>query len=541
LFTDIAASTEVAVELGDRRWRALQARHHSEVRKQLKRHGGREIDTAGDGFFATFSSPQAGVRCAFAIVLGVRELGLDVRAGLHFGEVESSGEKVGGIAVTTAQRVESAADGGQVLVTDTIAHLVAGSGLEFTDVGSRELKGVPGVWNLFSLDAVDGRPIGLPLDPSDAAETRKRLSPEPAARRNTRLLVPGVIAGILVIAVVGALAIPRPSHSTTSSPSVSALSGAVAAKIDTTDGSVMPVDVPNIPMDAPVGPVVLTQPMGLSGQSFAWFLSFSPASTAGRSQLSQIDRANGTLIGGRRVSTCLSPGPCMTVVGSTLWLAVVRNRSSGSGISVMRIDPTGEQRSVTMPVTSQGEVAGSVRGMTFGDGALWIGDTVLGTVFGVDITTGQPRRPIRLPGGVDGLAYGDGSLWVVDRFEGLLERINPDTGRVVDHTALSGDPTGLVVGGGYVWVTDGTGDGLEKIPTTLTGSNQIHVGAQPVAVAYAEDAVWVANHDDATVSKIDPSSNEVVRTYSVGLHPSAIAVGEGQLWVAGNPSGIDRS
>jgi class 3 adenylate cyclase len=88
LFTDIVSSTEVAVELGDRRWRSLQARHHAEVRRQLKRHGGHEVDTAGDGFFATFASPAAGVRCAFAIVREVRELGLDIRAGLHIGEAE---------------------------------------------------------------------------------------------------------------------------------------------------------------------------------------------------------------------------------------------------------------------------------------------------------------------------------------------------------------------------------------------------------------------------------------------------------------------
>ena len=156
LFTDIVGSSKVATELGDQRWHRVQARHHATVRKQLKRFGGHEVDTAGDGFFITFPSPARGVRCAFEIVREVRELGLDIRAGLHIGEAELAGEKVGGIAVTTAQRVESAAGPGQVLATDTIVHLVAGSGLEFTDLGSRELKGVPGRWELFSLDvAVD--------------------------------------------------------------------------------------------------------------------------------------------------------------------------------------------------------------------------------------------------------------------------------------------------------------------------------------------------------------------------------------------------
>ena len=169
LFTDIAGSSEIAVELGDERWRRLQARHHAEVRRQLKRHGGHEVDTAGDGFFATFSSPAAGVRCADAVVKAVRELGLEVRAGLHIGEAELTGEKVSGIAVTTAARVAALAGAGQVLATDTIVHLTAGSGLTFSDLGTRELKGVPGTWKLSRLTAIDGQQIGETARPGRRA------------------------------------------------------------------------------------------------------------------------------------------------------------------------------------------------------------------------------------------------------------------------------------------------------------------------------------------------------------------------------------
>jgi len=184
LFTDIVGSSEVATELGDRRWKTLQARHHAEVRKHLKRYGGREVDTAGDGFFATFGSPESGVRCAFAIVQGVRELGLDVRAGLHIGVAELSGEKVSGIAVTTAARVSALAGPAQVLATDTIVHMVAGSGCEFTDLGSRELRSVPGHWELSSLDAVDDEPIGPPLEAQQATEYRDRASPVAEPKRS---------------------------------------------------------------------------------------------------------------------------------------------------------------------------------------------------------------------------------------------------------------------------------------------------------------------------------------------------------------------
>src|SRR5512132_4171652 len=125
LFTDIVGSSDVAVELGDRRWRSLQARHRAEIRRRLKRHGGHEVDTAGDGFFATFSRPAEAARCAAEIVEAVRALGLEVRAGVHIGEAELTGEKVSGIAVTTAARVAALASAGQVLATDTVVHLVA--------------------------------------------------------------------------------------------------------------------------------------------------------------------------------------------------------------------------------------------------------------------------------------------------------------------------------------------------------------------------------------------------------------------------------
>jgi class 3 adenylate cyclase len=123
LFTDIVGSTDIAVAFGDQRWRRIQARQHAEVRRELKRFGGHEVDTAGDGFFATFDTPAAGVRCACAIVEAVREVGIGIRAGLHFGEVERVGEKVGGIGVVTGARVSAAAGPGEVLVTSTMVDL----------------------------------------------------------------------------------------------------------------------------------------------------------------------------------------------------------------------------------------------------------------------------------------------------------------------------------------------------------------------------------------------------------------------------------
>jgi class 3 adenylate cyclase len=152
LFTDIVGSTERALELGDARWRELLERHHALVRRQLARFQGRELDTAGDGFFASFDGPARAIRCADAIRSGVRDLGLEIRAGLHTGECEVVDGKIAGIAVHIGARVAGNAEPGEVLVSSTVRDLVAGSGLRFRESRLAELKGVPGEWRLFALE-----------------------------------------------------------------------------------------------------------------------------------------------------------------------------------------------------------------------------------------------------------------------------------------------------------------------------------------------------------------------------------------------------
>jgi class 3 adenylate cyclase len=151
LFTDIVGSTAKAAELGDRSWRDLVARHHALVRAQLDRYRGRELDTAGDGFFATFDGPIRAIRCAVAVRAALRDLGLEIRAGLHTGECELIGEKPGGIAVNIGARVAENAQPGEVLVSQTVKDLVAGAGIAFDDRGVASLKGVPGEWRLYAV------------------------------------------------------------------------------------------------------------------------------------------------------------------------------------------------------------------------------------------------------------------------------------------------------------------------------------------------------------------------------------------------------
>ena len=152
LFTDIVGATEKAASLGDRRWHDVLDSHHALIRRELLRFRGREIDNAGDGFLATFDGPARAVRCACAISNGVDALGLAIRAGLHTGECELMGDKLGGIAVHTGARVAARAGSGEVLVSSTVKDLVAGSGLSFADRGLQTLKGIPGEWRLFAVE-----------------------------------------------------------------------------------------------------------------------------------------------------------------------------------------------------------------------------------------------------------------------------------------------------------------------------------------------------------------------------------------------------
>jgi class 3 adenylate cyclase len=153
LFTDIVGSTQTAAAMGDQRWRDLLESHNALVRREIERFHGREIDTAGDGFLIMFDGPARAIRCAEAIALGVSRIGIEIRAGIHTGEVELREDGIGGIAVHIGARVVGLAGAGEVLVSRTVKDLVAGSGIAFIDRGTHALKGVPDVWQVFQVDA----------------------------------------------------------------------------------------------------------------------------------------------------------------------------------------------------------------------------------------------------------------------------------------------------------------------------------------------------------------------------------------------------
>ena len=202
LFTDIVGSTAIAAEMGNTRWSELVARHHRIVRRSLGRFGGHEVDTAGDGFFATFERPADAIRCAVAATEAVRELGIEIRAGVSFGELETTERKPSGLVVNTAARVMSVAGPGEVFVPASVREIVPGAGIAFTEHGEHQLKGLEGEFRLFKVTEVDGAPAAPPLEVEEASERRREIFP--TARRRAPLLA-GLALGVVALVLAGVL------------------------------------------------------------------------------------------------------------------------------------------------------------------------------------------------------------------------------------------------------------------------------------------------------------------------------------------------
>jgi class 3 adenylate cyclase/streptogramin lyase len=199
LFTDIVGSSEIAVDVGDRRWKALLEAHHAIVRQALRRFGGRELDTAGDGFFAVFGGQEEAIRCACEIATGVREIGLEIRAGLHIGEAHEIEGKMGGVVVHAGARIAATGNAGDVIVSSVLHDLVPGARFAFEDLGMKALKGIPEEMRLWRVRSLDGFPLAATLDPVQAAR-RRELVP-PARDRRIPLIVGGIV-GIGTIAIL---------------------------------------------------------------------------------------------------------------------------------------------------------------------------------------------------------------------------------------------------------------------------------------------------------------------------------------------------
>jgi class 3 adenylate cyclase/DNA-binding beta-propeller fold protein YncE len=484
LFTDIVSSTETATALGDLRWRDLVAKHNDVVRRLLRRFHGRERDTAGDGFFATFDEPTEAARCALAIVENMATLGLEVRAGVHIGETERFGQKVGGINVVTTARLMGLAQPGEVLTSGTLRDLVAGSELRFEDRGAHVLKGVPGEWTVL-------RVLG---------ETT--VEPEqPAATRGAWRQVPLVPAALIGIAALGAVVVAlivilaRQPDGSPSGPNtvtfVRADSAALAGAVGVGNGpSAIAVD-----------------------EDSAWVVN------ADDQTISVIDRASREE---RSTQGGIGEVGDIAVGEGGVWIV---DRFAGT-LSFIHARTNQPRRVLT-------EQPG-LSSLALGFGYVWVSDDIADAVLRVDPESDEVD-PIELVGGGGpaAIAAGEGGVWVANAVDRSVTVIDPMTlGVLTERITLRHRPSAIEVGGGHVWVASAQEDALQRIDpasrvVTLTVTD---VGDNPIALAATADGVWVALAGERAIVQLG-ADGAVLGEVPLEGEPSAIAVVDDEVWV----------
>ena len=481
LFTDIVGSTERAAALGDQGWRNLLDRHHRVVRRILRKHGGHEVDTAGDGFFATFTAPVDAITCAIEMMDALDRLDIVIRAGIHTGEVEPMGAKVGGIAVHLAARIMGAATAGQILASSTVRDLAGGGSFRFIDRGSHALKGVDEAWHLFEVE----RP---PTTPAAVAR-----SDRPAAASTPRWWALG--GGLVVVAVVAVgIVVWRPwatSLGTATGPNVVRAIGA--------DG----VLGGGFAVGRGPGALAVTD-------STIW------VGNVDGSTLSRVDRKTGqTAVIGVR-----SPID-VDLANDLVWV----------------MDPFAN--TVTIILSGDTTVVGTIdvhgRAMAAGDSAIWLADDLTDSVHRIDPRMRAVADTIDLPAetGPSAIAVFEGSAWTANNLASTVSRIDTSSLRlVVEAVALPAPPTALAAAASGVWVVAESADVLYRIdPATNRVASQQPVCDGPTRVVAAESWVWVACDGDRVVWRIGVAGGEPVVTKLDGL-PGALAQDGDQLWVA---------
>lgn len=501
LFTDIVKSTEVASRLGDARWKELIARHHALVRRELKRFGGREFDTAGDGFFAGFKEPAAAIRCACATAEGVRQLGIEIRAGVHFGECEQSGSKLGGIAVVVGARVMSLGGAGEVLITATTRDLVAGAGFAFVDRGAHTLKGVEGQWHVLAVSEVDGTARPEPADQLEAAERLAEVQPSAVLSRGWLASHRWRVAlGFVVVLALIAAALPSLRSG---SGSIDAGTNSIA-RLDGQDGSLERV-------------TALGQRPGASviGLGSLWVVEPDQGVVA------RLNLDNGSIID--KIPVGASPAGIAVDDGS-VWVT-----NAGDG-TLSRIDA--ETGAVSDPI----RVGTGPSGIAVGDdGVLWVTDPIRGELLRVDPVSGAVE-PVPLAGQPSGVTVASDGVWVTYAPAGVA-RVGLEDASVTLTQSVGNDPTAVLQAFDSIWVAnalDGTVSRLE--PSSGSVETSIPVGEGPSALVAAEGSVWVANELDGSISAIDPSTDTADRTVPVSGAAVSLAADSEGLWLAVGPS-----
>jgi streptogramin lyase len=489
MFTDIVGSTELAARLGDRGWKALVARHNSLVRRELKRFSGRELDTAGDGFFVMFERPAQAIDCAWAIIDALRPLDIDIRAGIHMGEVEVMGGKVGGIAVHAASRVLGLAKPGQIYVTGIVHDVVAGSDIRFADQGTHELRGVPGEWRVFAVEeAATDR--ALPVEePSDPTAQRRNWTPILAA------LAVGGLATAGVIAIVLASSAPPPPPVVPHANSVVRIDGdsrGFTSLVEISD----PTD-----MAADAGAV--------------WVIS------QGARTLNRVDTATRavTPIGLPATPTGIAIG------GGAVWMTAGFGNAGGSG-SIMRV---GLDSRTIEPSVALGD---GVEGIAEGAGQMWVTNRVRNTLTRIELSTRAVSGEMEVGQQPEAVIVAEGSVWVANVADRTIWRIDPLTLATASEITLADSPSDMALCFGRLWVSSVPGNSV-RVLDLATNSLQttLSMAGAPRAVACGPDAVWVTVTSSEVV-RIDPEAPADFEHIAAAAAPEDVVVDGDGVWVS---------
>ena len=499
-FTDMVGSTALAARLGDLRWRQLLSAYHAAVRRSVRVHGGREVDSAGDGLFAVFGSPASAIRCAGALTDELHRMGVEVRTGLHAGEVEElAGGKVGGIAVHLGARVSAEAGPGEILVTSTVRDLVAGSDVRCVDRGTRELKGIPGEWRLYAVERADA----VPLDAAAALQGPAA----PAGRRSRRPLAIGLTAAVVAIGSIGTALLL--THRGT----------AGAADVVPSVGSVGHLDGSANSFVA--APRVGHQPSDVaSGAGSIWVTDYTDET------LVQVDPTTGAVVSTRSVGG-KPTGLC--VGGGEVWVTTEFGLTGGVAGSVIRFDPA--TNGVAPPIV----VGDGVQAIAYQDGnpgSLWVTNDLNDTVTRIDPASGGIVATIDLHHQPTSLAVSGGDVWVGGA-DMTLTHIDAQTAKVAGTIVLRAVPTAVAAGGGAVWIASAPANTVTHLDAASGAVvTTIAVDSGPQSVAVGDGAVWVATSGAQVVDRIDPAGDTVTARIRVSGAPHGVVAVGGGAWVA---------
>ncbi|MEP7040530.1 MAG: ABC transporter substrate-binding protein [Chloroflexota bacterium] len=500
VMTDIVGSTEHAAELGDNAWREFLQQHHALIRTELRRHGGREMDTAGDGFFVIFDAPAQAVGCVLAMAKAVRGLGIEIRAGVHVGEVQQMAGKVTGIAVVIASRIMAGGGGGDVLVSSTVRDLVAGSGLTFEDRGVRQLKGVPDEWRVYSVRRPEAEAVA-PGQPAVARVRRaaavRRAQARPIWQRRPRLAA-AIAGGLAIPLVATSLLVWQPWRP--------------ATLTSVSENSIGIIDPERREV---IGQIAVgTRPGGIAvGDGYAW------VANTGSDTVSQIDLETGATLS--RINVGRSPAGIAVAEGS-VWVANSADRT------ITRINAK-----LAEVVGAPIQVGNGPTAIAAAGPLLWVANSTDSTVVAVDARTGEVGQKTGVGAAPIALAADATAVWVVSEDGASVTQLDPLTGATLTAPIqLAVRPTGVALDADSVWVTgaDGTITQIDRAANRIRST--LDIGGSLTAIAVSGDWIWVGSQG-GKVYRVAPAGQATTsEPISIGSAVGAIAEVDGKIWLA---------